>query len=326
MEKVVEKDLTKRTKGQYYTLGNPFSLAPFIEWANSIGLSSRKILEPFAGANHIIRSLQSIGLCNHSDSFDIAPADVGVVQQNTIVSFPKGYDVCITNPPWLAKNSATRLKLSFPDSPYDDLYKHCLCLCLQHCNYVAALIPASYLHSNLFRRRLSRYILLHSESIFNDTDNPVCLALFDKDDVEDTCIYYDNKFIGNLSSLETHLPIPWKECKITFNDPLGKLGLVTFDNIREPSIKFCNVEEIHHYPVKHSSRYFVRIECGIENIPAAVSTLNGKINTFRNETCDLFLTPFKGIRKDGFYRRRMSFELAKRFIGSVVDSEARLLW
>ena len=310
--------ITKRSKGQYYTRGNPFSLVPFKNWAKKIGLSKRTVLEPFAGANHIVKSLQSLGICRHFSSFDISPAEINVKFRDTIKSFPVGYDACITNPPWLAKNSATRRRLPFPLTPYDDLYKHCLSLCLQHCDYVAALVPASFLHSNLFRDRLSTYILLHNESIFNDTENPVCLALFDKEAGYETRIYYDNNFLGNLRSLEKHIPVLQQSGSlIRFNDPLGNLGLVTFDSIVAPTIRFCAVGELNKYPVKVSSRFFVRIGCCIDDIPSAITKLNNKVDTFRKETGDLFLTPFKGMRKDGFYRRRMSFELARRFIGTL---------
>ena len=80
------------------------------------------ILEPFAGANLLISSLKDMGLCHRADSFDIAPAHTDVKLRDTLTDFPTGYEVCITNPPWLAKNSATRRGLAFPETPYDDLY------------------------------------------------------------------------------------------------------------------------------------------------------------------------------------------------------------
>ena len=316
MAMISDQAATKRSQGQYFTMGNPFSLDPFSKWANKIGLSNHNILEPFAGANNIIKSLQSLGLVRNFVSFDISPADCDVTYRDSIKSFPEGYQVCITNPPWLARNSATRRKLPFPLTPYDDLYKHCLSLCLQHCDYIAALVPASFLHSNLFRDRLSTYILLHDEGTFNDTKNPVCLALFDKEASYETSIYYDNRFIGNLRSLEKHIPALNRGSTIKFNDARGQLGLVAIDSSKEPTIRFCEVAEIKQYPVKVSARFFVRIGCDIGNISAAVVKLNERLDNFRNETCDLFFTPFKGIRRDGNYRRRMSFELARRFISS----------
>ena len=86
-------------------------------------------------------------LCEQFSSFDIYTADREVKQRDTIKSFPKGFEVSITNPPWLTRNSATRKVLPFAQSNFDDLYKHCLDLCIRHCIYVAALVPASFLEA-----------------------------------------------------------------------------------------------------------------------------------------------------------------------------------
>lgn len=306
---------SKRANGQFYTLGNPFTLIPFKRWAQSAGLPDTCILEPFAGANNIIETLQSVNLCNSFRSYDLFPASRKVRKRNTILSFPKGFDVCVTNPPWLARNSATRRGLSYPDSAYDDLYKHCLELCLKHCKYVAALIPASYLQSGLFRDRLKSYILLHS-TLFTDTENPVCLSLFTGEYSERIDIYYDNTFVGTLNQLRGMLPDAQCDKKVRFNDPAGKLGFISFDNTKEPSIKFCCVNEIKDYPIKVSSRFITRISGDFDNITTLIKKLNKNIQKFRNDTKDIFLTPFKGMREDGQYRRRMEFSLARRFINA----------
>ena len=310
-------DETKRAHGQYFTTRqNPFQLPPFIDWATNIGLSERTILEPFAGANHIIRSLQELDLCNHFVSYDINPSVYEVEARDTVQSFPKGFDVCITNPPWLAKNSATRRKLPYPDCQYDDLYKLCLMLCLSHCKYVAALIPASYLQSNLFRERLQSYILLH-DMLFNDTENPVCLALFGSERCNTTTIYYDDKFVGHLADLEASTPSPKKKRTIKFNDPIGRLGFISFDNTRNRSIRFCDTDEIKSYEIKISSRFITRISGDFGDVSQIIPKLNQSINQYRDATSDLFLTPFKGMRRDGQYRRRMFYSQARAFIDTI---------
>ncbi len=314
----------KRTKGQFYTLGNPFSLGPFLEWSNNIDLPSKRILEPFAGSNNIIKILQENKLCEQFSSYDIAPADKSVENKDTIRSFPKGFDVCVTNPPWLARNSATRRRLPYPDTRHDDLYKHCLELCLINCKYVAALVPASFFQSGLFRERLSSYILLHDKGMFNDTDNPVCLALFNEQINSQTKIYYDNKFVGYLQDLENMIPAPIQNRRVRFNDPEGQLGFISFDNVRESSIRFCEIDEIQKYPVKVSSRFFTRIGGQFGEIPILVEKLNRRLEEFRRQTHDLFLTPFKGVRKDGHYRRRMDFRLARCFINEALDDKSSL--
>lgn len=309
--------MDKRAKGQYYTLGNPFSLNPFRQWASDADLPNSNVLEPFAGSNNIIKTLQGMSLCNEFTSYDILPADDDVEFKDTIRGFPKNHRVCVTNPPWLARNSSTRRNLPYPDTVHDDMYKHCLELCLENCEYVAALIPASFLQSGLFRHRLSTYILLHEDGIFNDTENPVCLSLFTKDsDSTSTKVYYDGNFIGLLRDLEGRIPEERLNRKARFNDPSGNLGFISFDNTREPSIRFCSVQEIDDYPIKVSSRFITRISGEFSDIPSLIDQLNIQLTEFRKDTKDLLLTPFKGMRDDGCYRRRMSYALARKFINA----------
>ena len=306
----------KRSRGQYFTKGNPFGLKPFQKWLDTINLSHEVLLEPFAGANDIIKTLQSMGLCSQFSSYDISPSDKSVKKRDSIKNFPKGYKVCITNPPWLARNSATRRGLPYPKTDYDDLYKHCLSLCLKHCEYVGAIIPASYLQTGLFRERLSKYILLH-EHLFMDTENPTCLALFNLKESKRIDLYYDEDHLGSLSALKKSLPKACSDRELKFNDPKGNLGFISFDNTEKPTIRFCEIEEIKDYPIKVSSRFITRISGKFDNIPKMIKKLNIQISRFRNDTRDIFLTPFKGLRKDGFYRRRMEFSLARDFINAI---------
>ncbi|MYC24598.1 MAG: hypothetical protein F4X56_01605 [Gammaproteobacteria bacterium] len=308
---------TKRTLGQFFTVSqNPFKLTAFKQWAEEANLLNKEVLEPFAGANHIIESLQATGLCNAFASYDITPAHSIVVQRDTIEFFPTGYNVCVTNPPWLARNSATRRKLPYPACDYDDVYKYCLELCLKHCEFVAALIPASFLQSGLFQERLSTYILLH-RLIFTETENPVCLALFTGSRDRPTKVFYDEEFIGELDALRANIPQETTNRRLRFNDPQGTLGFISFDNTRCRTIRFCSVAEISDYEIKESSRFVTRISGDFHGIPDLVERLNSKLTKFRDDTRDLFLTPFKGIREDGQYRRRMFFSQARMLINTI---------
>ena len=67
--------------------------------------------------------LSEMGLCSRYSSFDMSPADENVFLRDSLNDFTTGYEVCVTNPPRLAKNSATVRGLPFPDCDYDDLYK-----------------------------------------------------------------------------------------------------------------------------------------------------------------------------------------------------------
>ena len=306
---------TKREQGRYYTEGNPFLLKPFTRWAEKIDLKQHAVLEPFAGANNIITALQVQGYAQRYTSFDIAPACDDVTKQDTIQTFPTTFKVAITNPPWLAKNSAHRRGLSFPNTTHDDLYKHCLDLMLTHCQFIGALVPATFLQSNLFRKRLDSFIVLHNKQMFFDTENPVGLALF-SDRATRTKIYYDNAFVGYLASLEQHLPKPIKTAEVRFNEPKGNLGFIAFDNTKQRSIRFVNGEEINEHRIKHTTRMITRIRVDMKDHSTneLIQQLNNDIDTLRTNTNDVFLTPFKGLRQDGHYRRRMEYSLAKQLI------------
>ncbi len=312
----------KRTKGQYFTQYNPFDNKAFQDWANECNLEENTILEPFAGSNNLIKMLQNMGLCNNFISYDIEPKDENVLFKDTLKDFPSNHDICITNPPYLAQNSAKRRGLFYPKTKYDDLYKFALDKCLENCKNVGAIIPASFLNSQLFRDRLSHYILLNGK-MFNDTEHPVCLALF-KGQSKDVDLYQDREFIGKLSEFEKKLPKAENKVEMKFNDKAGKIGLIAIDNTIEASIRFCNGNEINPEKVGSSSRSITRIsiarrsasliDCDIEKL---IKNLNEMLNGFRKETYDIFLTPFKGLRKDNKYRRRLDYALARDVINQV---------
>lgn len=306
----------KRINGQYFTTYNPFENDGFREWAKICNLKNEPILEPYAGSNNLIKMLQFMGFINQNFiSFDIDPKDEAVKYRDTIKNFPKNYNICITNPPYLAQNSAKRRNIFFPNNPYDDLYKFALDKCLNNCSYVGAIIPASFLNSKLFRDRLSHYVLLNTK-MFNDTDHPVCLALFVKNS-KNVKIYEDNEYLGLLDNFEKKIPKSDKNFDIKFNDKKGSLGLFAIDNTLEPSIKFCRGDEIDPSKISQSSRSITRIsiDCDIDKI---IKKLNDRLMVFREETYDLFLTPFKGLRKDNKYRRRLDYSLARNIINEVL--------
>lgn len=303
----------KREQGRFYTISNPFAHPAFSHWAELADLQRQTILEPFAGCNHLIDHLSSLNLCADFRSYDIEPAHPDVVARDTLRDFPTGYRVCVTNPPWLAKNSATRRGLSFVGD-YDDLYQFALSLCLAHCDYVAALIPESFVRAAIFRTRLMAFISLTS-AIFSDTDHPVGLALFVPQRVKATHIWLGLDYAGRLNELERMRPHCSSRARlIRFNDPQGELGFFAIDNCREPSIRFCPAAELADYPVKFSCRSITRI-----SVPwrLNIAGYNRFIKDFRHRTRDVLLTPFKGLRRDGFYRRRMDYALARAIIANV---------
>ena len=318
----------KRASGRYYTRGNPFQLEPFQTWAEASNLEQQIALEPFAGAKDIPQLIDAASLhCQDWAFFDIKPGAEGVVQRDTLADFPEGFNVCITNPPWLARNSATRRGLPFPEATqHDDLYKYALEQCLTHCGWVAAIIPEAFIRSGLFLERLSDFISLVPQAqstteqkdkrrdtsyMFEDTEHPVGLALFAPCVTPDVSIWRNNRFLGGLNELRRHLPRPSSNRSIVFNDPDGNLGLIAIDNTVSASIRFCPPAELKDYPIRVHCRSITKI-----GVPwdVDIDLLNDRLAAIREKTHDVFLTAFKGIRRDGHYRRRLDWALARSII------------
>ena len=93
----------------------------FRVWTKAAKLVERSLLEPFAGAAHLIDALKVVGYVPRSVSaYDIHPQSPCVEYRDTLVDFPSNYEVCVTNPPWLYKAAARRRRLAFPETQYDD--------------------------------------------------------------------------------------------------------------------------------------------------------------------------------------------------------------
>lgn len=315
----------RRERGFYPTVRNPFDHPLFKEWFSQFINGKQKILEPFYGNGAIPIFLKQLGMTNEWVCYDKEkPSDVvlhHVIKRDVISHFPNGYKICVTNPPFLSKNSAKRRGLYILDTKYSDLYMVCLEQMLKHCKYVASILPASYLSTKLFFDRLYGIIILDNK-IFETTDCPVCIALFNKKPSDDFLIYQGNKFLGTYNQLSAYL-IETKSGKNNwrFNDPNGEIGVKCCDSSITASIHFLNGEEIDSSTICHSSRSITRIGGLPVNIDRQVfiETCNRILYEYRSKTHDIFLTSFKGLRKDGCYRRRIDFKTIKNIMNFALE-------
>lgn len=303
---------SKRGAGRYYTAGNPFSCPPFAAWAERAGLREAEVLEPFAGRGSLVERLKELNLCSRWRGFDILPAAEKVERRDTLADFPRGFDVCVTNPPWLAKNSATARGLPFPVCEFDDAYKFALDKCLTNCAWVAALVPESFIRAGLFEGRLEVFVSL-TGAMFLDTAHPVGLALFAPCVSADVEVWSGMRRVGLLSELRGFVPAvsARRRRAVRFNSPSGNLGLIALDNTRGPSIRFCEPEELDGYEVGVSSRAVTKMDVPFD---FCIDGCNGFLNSFRENTGDVLMTSFRGLRKDGMYRRRLDWGLARTIV------------
>ena len=310
----------KLRHGMYYTIYNPFRLEPVKQWAAY--WEGATVVDPFGGNGNLMRMVECTGWSPLCVAIDIKPGAENVLCCNTLESFPTGDYVCITNPPWRARNSARRMGLEFPvPARYDDIYKHAVDLALRNCGYVAAILPASFLRSGLFRNRLSAYVLIE-RNLFLDTTNPTCLALFTPRP-RSTEIWIGDEHIGTLADLEAarnaHAPAKFRKRGangMRFNASDGKLGLVCVDSVEGDTIEFRHGYELSRRNVRRSDRAITRIDVDFEVTPEVLDRLNAGLARYRKDTRDLFLAPFKGLRKDGRYRRRLDYQTARWLIAA----------
>ena len=301
-----------RSKGRYYTNFNVFEYSLVQEWfANIPNIEETKILEPFAGECSIPKMLP-----NYKWScFDVEPhkGDCKVIKRDTIYNFPKGYRVCVTNPPYLAKNSATRRRLQYPDCEFDNIYKYCLKLMLDNCQYVAAIIPDSFIQSGLFTDRLYGVISL-PEKVFEDTEYPVCLAMFMPSKTEDFHIWNGDSVIGTYLELSKYDLSEYNDERWRFNDANGEIGIVCSDG-KVNKIRFVKGDDINT-EIKGSNRFLVRISGLPEGVDSEnfIERCNCILEQYRNNTKDVFLNSFKGLRSDGTYRKRIPFKIVRSIL------------
>ena len=317
----------KRELGQYYTQNNPFIHPLFTEWMDMVD-KTKTFLEPFAGANNILKLIKESGYDLQWDCYDIDPPkensypSVTVQQQDTLENFPKGYETCITNCPYLGKSSARRRHIDYPWEE-DDLYKVSLNVMLKNCGYVAAIIPESFITANIHLDRLWGIISLACK-MFDDTDCPVCLAMFTPNRNENIRVYSNENYLGTLKDLQNcEITGHTSNVKWIFNDKNGDIGVKTVDSQIEADCKFFYGEKIKPEDIKVSSRAFSRISGLPKNIDRDVfiKKCNDILLSYREQTKDIMMTSFKGLRKDGKYRRRLDFKTVRSILNKALINE-----
>lgn len=335
------KQVYQKEMGQFYTAQNIFQLQPFLDWHNQIPESKRKVtLEPFAGKNGLIEMLKSANLVQDFVSYDIHPKSEDVKKRDTIKRFPKGFSLAVTNPPFLARNVATRNGLEPQLSEmeeFNDVYLRCLSIVLENCEYVAMIVPESFIVSPLFKDRLNCVISINIKRLFKDTEQPVCIALFNPEKQKDFKVYRCNDYLGYfyetqenvLTWLLSGVPIhdykkdTYKHEGIKFHVLDGQIGVNCIDATNQnKKMKFIPGEEIEDKDVGYHARLRAKFKVTPPahkklDIEVFINECNEALNTYREKTQDMFLTAFKGLRDDGKYRRRMDFTTVRMIVNHV---------
>ena len=297
----------KQKLGQYFSTTNIFHDEPFKIWADKIpNWETQSLLEPFAGACDILNYFPN----REWKCFDIDPIKENVEYRNTITNFPKGFDICITNPPYLAKNRVSRLKQNIV-LKYEDLYLDALEQCLENCKFVSVIIPSTFIGCSKMKERC--LIIDKIDKVaFSDTTNPVCVAYFVPYKVEKTLTFVNGKEIF-LNTNNTPTSVKFD---ISFNSSDGNYIIEAVD--KKAQRIFINTDLKNFDRKKYdkvSSRY-----CAMFKVSSSIDSkkINNFIEKWRKETQDYFLSSFKSpINSNKFYRKRISFKQLKWVIGKV---------
>lgn len=293
----------KQLLGQFYTTTDPFNgRKSFTDWFDLVPKDT-KFLEPFVGGGHILSYIDA-----DWDGYDIEPKMPGAIQRDTLKDFPTGYRVCITNPPYLAKTVVSRKKLDVVLN-YEDMYLDSLSLMLEHCEYVAAIIPSTFWNTNLFRDRLYAWDKFDMK-LFSDTDAPAGVAYFVPKKVNKTRTFIngDEVFIGDWNIPKAvKFPIVFNPKEFSEFLVVG-IDSTTQDNIHIRKTEGFDISTLadSEGQCKSTNRNIFPIKCSYlkeEDLPH----INDIITEWRNETKDFTMTNFKSCQKSGKYRKRISF-------------------
>jgi hypothetical protein len=298
----------KDNYGQFFTTSNNWLYPQIVDF-----IENDKILDPFAGNGNIFQTLIKLGL-NDFRGMDIDDTLLWNVN-DSLESIPTTDRMIITNPPYLAKNSATRKNLDackyFNGNNYSDLYQIAIEKMLLSHDKIIAIVPETFINNPLCEKRLVSITIVEDE-LFSDTDCPVCIVCYGEDS-NTTKIYKDTQYCCTLKQLKRHIKKPRNNINIKFNVQDGNIGLRGIDGTNGNLIRFCTPEKLD-YPVDkiiHSSRAITLIKV---NNPKIITECNRILRKYRKDTYDLLLSPFKGNRKNGVRRRRLDFKTARAII------------
>jgi hypothetical protein len=291
--------------GKFYTVINPFTGSAWNKFNNLI-TSSDIILEPFAGSNNIPEMLPQFTW----KSYDIEPDNSNVIKQDTLKNFPTGFKFCITNPPYLDIRTARQKKLKY-NSSYSDLYLESLEKMLDNCDYIAAIVPSTFFNKKIFKGRLWMWDKIDKQ-IFSDTGMSVGVAYFGPSS-------YNVELYLNGNAVPSNLD--FKDNKTIFNTKNANLSACLIDSTSKKTIEIRDLSsfDFNKY-LKPLSRYYVAFKddrIGINDI----NDLNQFIESWRINTSDFWLTPFKSTLPDGSYRKRLGFKQLSGLITEFVKTK-----
>jgi hypothetical protein len=336
----------KQNLGQFNTKNEVWLRPHIAEFIENSGCDV--VVDPYAGRGDLFHAVGQ--WFEGKAGYDIDPvicSDMGWTWMDSLDHMPRHDNgMVVTNPPYLAKNSAARNDLESYDyfkqpgnEEFEDLYQIALYKVLEKYEKAVFIIPETYFQAGLFKSFLHSYTVIE-ENPFTDTDCPVCIACFHKTNdfmsiaENNYDIYKDDDFLFNKNTLEDILwnfnfssagPYAWSvpHCDITFNEPNGNLGLRGVDGVLPyDRVHFCQPYDLHYdKDIKESSRSITIIDvAGVEIDSNFLDVANRIQRKLRQDTHDVILSPFKGNNKLGVRRRRLDYKWARKIVEKTIET------
>lgn len=329
----------KKKYGQFYTTNADYILTGF-----TIPTNVSKI-EPFVGSGDLAK------WGDIDEVYDIDPKIKNAIIRDTLKNPPKYKNkYVITNPPYLAKNK-NKDKTLYNKYKVDDLYKASI-ISMVNGNVCGGIIiiPLNFLCSQdtpirdcLFSKYDILKINIFEESVFDDTDIPICAIQF---------IRKERQLLGTSKSIETK--ITTYPSKKIINHVFKKsenwmVGGKLYNNVIKSNYEIgrllengSNYTNLYLYAIdggspnnrirleyqttpyygKISDRSFATITSNIkiENEKYVINEFNRIIECYRNKYNSLFLTNFRNSTKH-YVRKRITFKLAFNIIQHILTKQ-----
>ena len=325
-------DPVKVRRGEFQTRGRGWLVKPVRTFIRSA--QPDMLLDPFAGEGHLLQTAASLLPGVRVNGYDIDSSYGFCVNDSLSVVPANPQTLIVTNPPYLAKHSASRKRVRSEVDHYyvasgrDDLYQVALDRCLGVSERVIAIVPETIINSGYPLDRLRVLAIVEADD-FTDTDCPVCVCCFGPEVYgrEQVDVYRGDKRLGKLGDLEAARLRPLGRVKIRFNDPEGPMALQAVDTI-DPSrpIAFMPRDQRRYNAsgIKHSSRLVTFLSSPAfdsGNIEDIAARANDRLAVLRRDSCDVVLSPFKGNRRDGRRRRRLDYRTARSLLEIAIVGE-----
>ena len=332
---------SKRELGQYFTRDSVWLRPHIRKHIQELADRYNGCVDPFAGDGHLLAIAGTMGYTTHGHDIDerICKRKGWTLNDSLVNVIEHEKSFVLTNPPYLAKNSAKRIgsnMVRYFEPGYipeiqtsdlgilDDLFKFAIDKTLQTYSESVWIVPESGIQDihdlPLWRKNLHSVTILE-ENPFDDTEHPVCVMIFSRENPLQQ-IWKNDTLLGTWSDMvELHRGFsrgPTNATRMKFNSPQGVLGFRAVDGTREDDsmrIRFCRGEELG-YPrenIKVSSRHLTYIDVDLDGdaLDSTIAEANRIIDEYRKRTEDVFLTAFMGNTRNGERRRRLDYKLAR---------------